>query len=244
MRKILISSTVVSAAAILALVTYGAPQQQQSEATVIGMVDNAVQARFDRVLEFTDTEHYAVYRGGDESHPAAEMTVKDTYKRGVGKSYVVLSQRGSGIILKFGLQPLLDNEQKINLPGNVEQSWFISANYEMKLEPDGPADLGGHDCYIFDISAKRKAPNTIDGKMWVDAHDGSLAQIDGIATQNASVFAGATHMMRQYENVDGFSMATHARAESKSALFGRTMVTIDYTDYHLQVGPEHPNARH
>jgi len=42
-------------------------------------------------------------------------------------------------------------------------------------------------------------------------------------------------MMRQYAQVDGFPMATRARAESDSFLFGRTTVTVDYSDYHLEV---------
>jgi hypothetical protein len=42
-------------------------------------------------------------------------------------------------------------------------------------------------------------------------------------------------MMRQYENISGFAMAMHARAESNSMFFGRTVVTIDYSDYKLQV---------
>jgi hypothetical protein len=42
-------------------------------------------------------------------------------------------------------------------------------------------------------------------------------------------------MMRQYSNISGFSMAMHARAESASMLFGRTVVTIDYSDYRLQL---------
>jgi len=32
-------------------------------------------------------------------------------------------------------------------------------------------------------------------------------------------------------------MATHARAESSSMLFGRTVVVIDYSDYHFELRP-------
>ena len=42
-------------------------------------------------------------------------------------------------------------------------------------------------------------------------------------------------MMRQYTNIDGYSMAIHARAESDSALLGRTVVTIDYSNYNLKI---------
>ena len=75
----------------------------------------------------------------------------------------------------------------------------------------------------------------IDGTLWVDANDGSIVEIEGVASKSPSPFAGTTHMMRQYTNIEGFPMAMHARAESKSVLFGRTVVLIDYTDYHLHV---------
>jgi hypothetical protein len=44
-------------------------------------------------------------------------------------------------------------------------------------------------------------------------------------------------MTRQYINVNGFAMATHARAVANSFLFGQTVVTIDYSDYHIQLRP-------
>jgi hypothetical protein len=62
-------------------------------------------------------------------------------------------------------------------------------------------------------------------------------QIDGVATDSASILSGAAHMMRQYININGFSMATHARAESDSSLIGRSVVTIDYSNYQLQLKP-------
>jgi hypothetical protein len=42
-------------------------------------------------------------------------------------------------------------------------------------------------------------------------------------------------MMRRYVNKDGFAMAVQARAESNSFFLGRTVVTIDYRDYDLQL---------
>ena len=41
-------------------------------------------------------------------------------------------------------------------------------------------------------------------------------------------------MMRRYANMQGYAMATHARAESSSMLVGRTVIVIDYSDYHFQ----------
>jgi hypothetical protein len=204
---------------------------------VIARIDAIARSRYEHVLGFTDIEVYAVYRGSDETHPAATATVKTTYKKGEGKSYEILSESGSELIMRFGLRPLLDNEKAINVPGNVEHSWFTSANYEMKLKPGVSQRIDTRDCLAIAIKPRRKAPNMIDGTLWIDAGDDSIVKVDGIASKSPSVFAGTTHMMRQYSNIDGYAMSKHARAESDSALFGRTVVTIDYSDYHLQLGP-------
>lgn len=208
-----------------------------SESSVIAGIDAAVQARVANVAGFTDVERYEVYRGHDETNPAAEMTVKVTYRQGVGKSYTILSQKGSEVIRRFGLNPLLENEKEINQPGKVESSWFTSANYEMKLKSGSIEQIAGRACYAVAIKPKHKAPNMIDGTLWVDAKNFSIVRVAGIASQKPSIFAGVTHMLRDYANIDGYPMATHARAESNSRLFGRTVVAIDYGDYHLHLRP-------
>jgi hypothetical protein len=218
--------------------------QQPSEGDVIRMVDAAVRARVDNVLGFTDIEHYTVYRGNEQTHPAAEMTARDSYTKGAGKTYTILAQSGSGIVQKFGLKPLLDNETALNKPGNVEQSWFTSANYDMKLKSPRPVQINGRSCYALSIRPRHRAPHMVDGTLWVDAKDGTIVQVEGIASKSPSPFAGTTHMMRQYTIIGGYAMATHARAESKSALFGRTVIVIEYSDYKLQLRPKDSGVRH
>jgi hypothetical protein len=135
-------------------------------------------------------------------------------------------------VLKFGLKPLLDDETAINAPGKATQSWFTSANYGMTLQ-DGVQQVNGRACYTLAVKPKRKAPNMLDGTIWVDAKDGTLVKVEGTASKSPSPFAGTTHMMREYQNIEGYAMATHARAESKSFLFGRTVVVIEYGEYRL-----------
>ena len=208
---------------------------QPDEASVIRGVDAAVKARVDTVAGYTVTEHYAVYRGKDETHPAAEMTVKTVYRRDTGKNYTIVSESGSEFILKHVLGTLLDDEKNINLPGIREHSWFTSANYEMQLKPGGVQRLDGRDCLALAIVPRRKATNMIEGTLWVDAKDGSIVRIEGTASQNPSVFTGPAMVVREYANVNGFAMATQARAVSDSFLLGRTIVIVDYRNYEIQV---------
>lgn len=209
--------------------------QQLDAPSVIRQIDAAVRTRFESVAGFTVREHYAVYRGQDIGVPVAEITVKTTYRKDVGKSYEIVAESGSALIRKFGLIPLLDNEKSINQPGKVEQSWFTSANYEMKLLPGGIEHLDGRDCLALSVTPRRKAPNLIQGTLWVDAKDFGIVKIEGTASKSPSMWAGETRMMRRYANVSGFAMATGARAESNSFLFGKTVVTIDYRDYQIEL---------
>lgn len=211
--------------------------QQPDTASVTLLVDAAVKARFENVVGYTVTEHYAVYRNEDEIHPVAEMTVLTTYKKDSGKSYTIVSQTGSDLIRNLVLGSILDNEKRINQPGIREGAWITSANYEMKLMPGGTQLLDGRNCLVLALTPKRKASYLIEGILWVDSKDGSIVQIQGTASKSSSLLTGTTQLMRQYAKMSGFSQAVHARAVSNSFMFGRTVVKIDYQDYHIQLRP-------
>jgi outer membrane lipoprotein-sorting protein len=223
------------AAVFIAGLAAALPAQQPDAAAVIQMVDTAVKNRVDHIAGYTVTEHYAVYRGKDETHPAAEMTVKTDYRKETGKSYTILSESGSGFIRTHVLNSILEQEKTINLPGIREHSWFTSANYEMKLKQGGVQQVDGRDCFVLTISPRRKATNMIEGTLWVDAKDGQIVRIEGSATQSPSILTGAAQVARHYVSVNGFGMATQARAVSDSFILGRTTVTIDYRDYQIQM---------
>jgi len=215
------------------------PAPTPDEAAIIRGVDAAVHHRVDSIAGYTVIESYKLFRGSDLTHPAAEMTVQTTYARDTGKSYKILSEDGSHILRSAVFSPLLDNEKRINQPGNVEASWLVSANYEMHGKPDGPQQVNGRECYALTIAPRQKAPNLVEGTIWVDAHDYSIVKIEGHSSKSASWVTAPSDVMRVYESVDGFAMATHAKAVTASDLFGPTTVTIDYTDYKITTVAQH-----
>ena len=236
-RQLCTAQAVAAVSFLICLAAASVTAQQPDPASVIAQVAAAVKARIDNIESYTVTEHYAVFRGKDETHSAAEMIVKTVYQKGSGKSYTILSESGSEFIRNHVLRTLLDNEKTLNLPGIVEHSWFTSANYEMQLKPGGIQLLDERQCLALAITPRRKAPNMIIGTLWVDAIDGSIVQITGTASQSPSIFTGPAQVMRHYASVRGFAMATQASAISDSFLLGRTTVTIDYRDYQIQLRP-------
>lgn len=213
--------------------TIAAARAQAAGAAVYQRIDAAVQSREQHLAGFTDIEKYDVYHGDDQTHPAAEITVKMSYRRGVGRRYQVIAQSGSDLIRRFGLIPLLKREEDLSSPGNMERAWFTTANYEMKLKSGKIEQLNGYPCYAVSITPRHKAPNALQGTLWVNARDGSIVKVDGEATRRPSILAGPTRMMREYKEVNGYAMATDARAVSNGRFIGRTVVTVEYRDYHL-----------
>jgi hypothetical protein len=85
------------------------------------------------------------------------------------------------------------------------------------------------------MKPRHPSEHVVNGKVWVDARDGSIVQLEGITARSPSIFAGASQVSRQYTMIDGFAMATHARAVSNSWLVGQTVITIDYSNYQMQL---------
>ncbi|HEY2859249.1 MAG TPA: hypothetical protein VGJ21_12585 [Terracidiphilus sp.] len=206
------------------------PQQTANE-QAIRKIDSAVASREDNLIGYTVTERYRVFRGGDAVHPAAEMTVKTTYRKDAGKSYTILSQTGSGLILNDVLGRVLDSERLMTQPANRVQALLNSANYSMTIK--GSAVMDGYNCVEAAIAPKRASPYLFKGSIWIDPLSGSIVKLEGVAGKSPSVLTGPTHVSRHYAILDGFPIATHATAVSSSWLLGETRVEIDYTDYSL-----------
>jgi outer membrane lipoprotein-sorting protein len=221
---------------LAALLAAGSAAQEPNPAQLIAKIDAAVKFRVDSIASYTVTERYSVYRGSDRTHAAAGMTVHTTYRRDSGKSYEVLSESGSSVLRRVVLHSILDNEREVNRPGVREHAWFVSNNYQMQLKPGAPLRIDGRTCYALAIAPKPGSQNLVQGTLWADARTGNIVQVEGNVKKGLSIVTGNVKVFRKYADVDGFAQATSATAESDSPLFGRTLVTIEYSDYRIVRG--------
>ena len=112
--------------------------QEIDSAAVIQGIDRSVMRRDSNVLGYRVTEHYTVFRNGEDAHPAAEMSVETTYTKIAGKSYQILSESGPALLRKEVLERALENEESLNEPANRTQELITSANYEMAVRAGKP----------------------------------------------------------------------------------------------------------
>ena len=205
--------------------------QSNDNGTIIEGINASVQSREDHLLGYTVTEHYAVFRKGDETKPVAEMVLKTTYQRDSGKNFSVISSSGSLLLRKL-LDEVVASEKKMTQPANRATALITPANYEMTVK--GRASIDGRNCISVLLKPRRESPYLFSGTLWVDAQNQAIVRLEGVAPKSASMFAGPAEISRQYAIIGGFPMATHARAVSNSALLGQTVIKIDYSDYQIQ----------
>jgi hypothetical protein len=209
--------------------------QQDAGAPIVQRIDASVNAREQGLLGYTVIEHYAAFRGHDQEHPAAEMLVKTTYRKDAGKSYSIQSESGSELLRK-ALEMVLDNEKRLTQPSNRAGAVITSRNYEMTVKGSEP--VNDKDCVAVILKPRRESPYLFNGTIWVDAHNASIVQLHGVTARSPSIFTGASEVFRQYAMIDGFPMATHAKAISNSWLLGQTVIKIDYLNYQIERATE------
>ncbi len=198
--------------------------------TVIRRVDAAAHAKVEKIDGYMAIEHYSLYRGDDESKPPfAEITVTTNYRKSTGKEYTKMPEKDKGpeILRELVLGSILKGEKEMSRPGIREGVWITSANYEMTVQPKRQ-NLGDRDYLVISITPKRKSPYLLEGRLWVDPMDYSIVKIYGIQSKRASFWTGRCKITRDYKIVKGLPLASHARAESNSFLFGQTIVEIEY----------------
>jgi len=200
---------------------------------LIQRVDNMQFAREADLPGYRVTEHYSVLRNGD-SQPAAYAVVETVYKRGEGKQYTVKSRSGSSFLQKNLIDRVLEEERNIS-KGDLRKSVLVtSANYSMEFERE--ESMAGRDCFLIKLTAKRKSPYLINGEVWIDSRNYDIVRIQGRPSATPSFWVGLPMIRRDYQELQGFALATSSQSESKNFFLGTTVLKIEYENY--QVTPE------
>jgi len=201
---------------------------QEVPKDLIQRVDDAEISRETNLGGYTVTEQYSIFRNGN-SQPDAETLVNTVYKKGQGKEYTVTSRSGSSLLQKYLINRVLSEEKEVSQAGNRDGILVTSANYDMGLERKEP--LLGRNCLVLTLAPKRKSPYLVVGHAWVDAQNYHLVRVEGKLSAKPSFWSGIPTIRRDYQELQGFAVATSSRSESSSMLLGTTVLNIEYRNY-------------
>ena len=213
------------------------------------VVNNLVRNDEERARALRHLESTRVYRLSYRGFPGdreAEMTVEATYDSPSTKSFKVISQKGSKLIINRVFNRLLESEKEAAEPKMHARTLLNRDNYDFVLigfESAGVNSSGVNSLnvnslnqgsqYVLAVYPKARSKYVYRGKVWVDGTDFAVTRIDAEPAQNPSFWTKRNEVHHEYMKVQDFWFPRHNESVSYIRLGGRATLTIDYNNYRV-----------
>jgi hypothetical protein len=216
--------------------TLTSAQSSLTSAQIVEEMARHNQARADGLKHYQSLRHYEVEYKGYAAKIDAKLVVEADYDAVSGKTFHIVSQSGSSLLVDKVLKRLLDSEKDADHDKNTNA--LTPANYKFHLT--GIENLSGRPAYVLEVQPLVNSKYLYRGKIWVDAADFAVARIEAEPAKNPSFWISSTAINHKYSKTDGFWLPAQNRSETKVRVGGTAVLTIDYGAY--QVVPETPIA--
>ena len=198
------------------------------------VVNNLIRNDEERARALRHLESTRVYRLSYRGFPGdreAEMTVEATYDSPATKSFKVISQTGSKLIINRVFNRLLESEKEAAEPEMHARTLLNRDNYDFVLIGFESSDQASQ--YVLAVYPKARSKYVYRGKVWVDGTDFAVTRIDAEPAQNPSFWTKKSEIRHEYMKVQNFWFPRHNESVSYIRLGGRATLTIDYNNYRV-----------
>jgi hypothetical protein len=145
------------------------------------------------------------------------------------KTFVVTSEKGSGLIRRLALNALIASEIETAAGKEHHDSAIAPDNYTLALL--GEQQVGAYRCFVMQAAPKRKDKYLFEGKLWIDVDDYAVVRIEGSPAKKLSFWIERADFVRQYEKIGGFWLPQRDETFVQVRLYGKKVLTIDHQDY-------------
>jgi hypothetical protein len=189
------------------------------------------QERAQDLQAFTGDRRYRLEYRGFPSQRSAELDVKTSYRAPGEKQYRVISQSGSQLIIERVFKKLLEGEIDAAGRGNQQRTELTPENYKFLLI--GTDVIAGRNQYVFSVTPRSENKYLYRGKVWVDANDFAVVQIEAQPARNPSFWTVHTDIQHLYVKIGEFWLPSHNTSVTKVRFGGTATLTIDYFNYKI-----------
>lgn len=187
------------------------------------------QTRAQRLQYFTSLRHYHIDFHGLGRSMNADMHVQVSYHAGSGKTFRIVDESGSHLLLNHVLRKLIETEQ---IDSHQKKAALTPFNYDFTF--DSEAHEGNGLLYVFSVEPKRKNKLLYRGKIWIDAEDYAVARVEAQPAENPSFWIENIDIHHVYAKSGEFWLPATNRSESQVRLGGSAVLTIDYGNYEFE----------
>lgn len=226
---------------LLLLLTVGSLRANDLSAPeIVALMTAHNERRAANLAAYRSTRVYQLDYSGFPSSRHAKMTATVHFQAG-RKTFAIVSEEGSKILLNRVLHRLLESEQEASDRENQERTALTEKNYD--FSPLGRGVVDDRECYILQVKPKRDNKFLYDGRIWVDAQDFAVVRIEAHPAKNPSFWISQTTVEHHYLKRGEFWLPANNRSSSKVRLGGRAFLTIDYGRYEVINGQNSQETR-
>ena len=197
--------------------------------TIVEEMQRHEQSQSNTLQSYEGFRHYSVTYKGFAKTITASMDVEVEYEASSGKSFKILSQKGSGMLCEKVLKQALDSEREASLDKSTTA--LNAHNYKFTLL--GTDRLGERTAYVLNVEPISPSKFLYKGKIWVDAADYAVAKMEVQPAKSPSFWISRTQIHHSNQLTDGFWLPEQNQSETKVRVGGTATMSIDYRSYRI-----------
>jgi outer membrane lipoprotein-sorting protein len=209
---------------ILAAVALAAAQAQTTDEIVCRMMERD-QARQSTLGSYSWISTYTL----DNKDRHAEMQVRWKRNSDGTKQYTVVYERGDGGVRDHVFHKLLESEVEASRPEIRDRNRMNTKNYTFRLT--GSEEIGGRLAYVLEVQPKVEAKYLTSGRIWVDAEDYAVVQVEGSPAKRPSFWTKSVSFTQTFEKQGQFWVAACNKSVTDAKIFGKADLVIRHSDY-------------
>lgn len=171
--------------------------------------------------------HYGVEYRGFGTTMAGKMDVEVDFDASSGKTFRILSEKGSKFLCENVLKRAVEGEKEASR--EREATALTPVNYKFQLEK--VEELNQRPAYVLDVEPLTVNKFLYRGRIWVDAQDFAVEKIEARPAKNPSLWISKTEIRYTSTKVSGFWLPEQNRSETQVRIGGTAVLTIDYGNY-------------
>src|SRR6266851_938703 len=136
---------------------------------------------------------------------------------------------GDGFVKTNVITRLLQSEVDHVQKDDPSLTAISHANY--KFSHKGSTEIGGRVVHVYQVKPRKKRASLFKGRIYLDAHTGSLVRAEGNIVKSPSFFVKNIEFVQDYSDSGSFTFPEHIHSEARARFVGRTIVDIYQHDY-------------
>ena len=167
-----------------------------------------------------------------ETSQRGAFELQRTYTAPHTVSYKPIQFTGDAFVKTSVITRILQSEVEYVAKGEAAQQALSSTNY--KFSSKGLQELNGHSVYAYQVKPREKRAGLFKGRIYLDAHTGSLVRSEGAVAKSPSFFVKNLEFVQDFVDVGRYTLPTHLHTSAKARILGKTVVDVYHREYQLQ----------